>query len=48
MSKSFDFDKRNFENLKGGADYFVSLLKDYISDNMERAAFMTAMKLFTA
>ena len=29
MSKSFDFDKRNFENLKGGADYFVSLLKDY-------------------
>ena len=29
MSKSFDFDKHNFENLESGADYFVSLLKDY-------------------
>ena len=29
MSKSFDFNKRNFENLESGADYFVSLLKDY-------------------
>lgn len=29
MSKSFDFNKRNFENLESGADYFVSFLKDY-------------------
>ncbi len=29
MSKSFDFNKHNFENLENGTDYFVSFLKDY-------------------